>query len=314
MSQDNVWLAGRRQLTEAFRGFAQTRRRLARLSLPRPRKSAKLAVDHDLERTQHPKVNPSRRHDSSTPAPSPRNTSSRESSQIPDNGAEMDTTEILHGARLTVEGLGDRLSEILVAKADATSNVSSEWSIRDATAHLIGITGLYAELASGGASPIAELTPAAVAEYNAARLADIGETDPRLLSKALTVTVGEFLDATSGRPADTPIRWHGAIGIDLAQLTGILVAEYVLHGYDIATAAGIAWPISPEHAAIGLFGRGAVFPSVADPTTSRGHTACYLLDLGGAGRLTVRFKEGVVTVGAGDEPADCEMPPTPPRC
>jgi hypothetical protein len=58
MSQDNVWLAGRRQLTEAFRGFAQTRRRLARLSLPRPRRSAKLAVDHDLERTQHPKVNP----------------------------------------------------------------------------------------------------------------------------------------------------------------------------------------------------------------------------------------------------------------
>ncbi|HEY7814632.1 MAG TPA: maleylpyruvate isomerase N-terminal domain-containing protein [Nakamurella sp.] len=223
----------------------------------------------------------------------------------------MDTTEILHGARMTVEGLADRLAEILAAQADAAGKVSSEWTVRDAAAHLVGTTGLYAELVSGGASPIPELTPSAVAEYNAARLADIGETDSRLLSKALTVSVGQFLDATSGRPADTPINWHGGIRIDLAQLTGILVAEYVLHGYDIAAATGIAWPILPEHAALGLFGRGAVFPSVADPTTSRGHTAAYLLDLGVAGRLTVRFADGVLTVGTGDEPADCEIATDP---
>jgi len=223
----------------------------------------------------------------------------------------MDTTEILQGARMTVEGLADRLAEILAAQADAAGNVSSEWTVRDAAAHLIGTTGLYAELASGGASPVLELTPHAVAEYNASQLADIGETDSRLLSKALMVAVARFLDATSGRPADTPITWHSGISINLAQGTGILVAEYVLHGYDIATATGTAWPILPEHAALGLFGRGSVFPSVADPTTSSGHTAAYLLDLGVAGRLTVRFVEGVVTVGTGDEPADCEIATDP---
>ena len=219
----------------------------------------------------------------------------------------MDTTEILHGARLTVEDLADRLIEILRAQADMRSKVSSEWTVRDAAAHLIGTTGMYAELASGGSSPIPELTPRAIAEYNAARLADIGESESGLLCKALTVTVAQFIDATSGRPADTPIKWHGGILIDLAQLTGILVAEFVLHGYDIATATGVAWPIAPEHAALGLFGRGAVFPSVADPNTSGGHTGTYLLDLGVAGRLTVRFVEGVLTVGSGDEPADCEI-------
>jgi hypothetical protein len=166
---------------------------------------------------------------------------------------------------------------------------------------------MYAELAAGGASPIPELTPTAVDKYNATQVADIGEADSRMLSKALTVTVGQFLDATSGRPAETSITWHGGIRIDLAPLTGILVAEYVLHGYDIAAATGVAWPILPEQAALGLFGRGAVFPQVADPTTSRGHTATYLLDLGAAGRLTVRFVEGVLTVGTGEEPADCEI-------
>lgn len=224
----------------------------------------------------------------------------------------MDTTEILHGARSTVEALADRLAEILaVPTADVASRVSSEWTVRDAAAHLIGTTGLYAEIAGGGASPIPALTPSAVDKYNASQVADIGEADSRMLSKALTVTVGQFLDATSGRPADTSVTWHGGISIDLAPLTGILVAEYVLHGYDIATATGIAWPILPEQAALGLYGRGSVFPQVADPSTSSGHTATYLLDLGVAGRLTVRFVDGVLTVGTGDEPADCEITTDP---
>ena len=90
----------------------------------------------------------------------------------------MDTTEILQGARMTVEGLADRVAETLAAQADAAGNVGSEWTVRGAAAHLIGTTGLYAELASGGASPVPELTPRAVAEYNASQLADIGEPIP----------------------------------------------------------------------------------------------------------------------------------------
>jgi len=44
----------------------------------------------------------------------------------------MDTTEILLGARLTVEGLADRLAEILGNEADSAGSVSSEWTMRDA--------------------------------------------------------------------------------------------------------------------------------------------------------------------------------------
>ena len=219
----------------------------------------------------------------------------------------MDSTEILHNARLTVESLADRLAEIMADSADTASRVTADWTIRDAAAHLVGTTGLYVELISGGKSPIPELTPVAVAGYNAAQLADIGETDAGLLCKAMSVAVGQFSAATSDRPGDTPITWHGGIPIDLSQLAGILVAEYVLHGYDVATAAGVAWPIDPEQAALGLYGRGAVFPWVAAPATSRGHTAAYLLDLGGAGRLMVRFVEGVLTVGTDQDIADCEI-------
>jgi len=219
----------------------------------------------------------------------------------------MDDTEILHAARGTVEQLGDRLADLLAGRPGVAEPVGPAWTVREATAHLIGITGLYTELAAGATSPIPALTPIAVAEYNAARLADMTESDPRALAKALAAAVAGFMDATGGRPAGTTVRWHGGIRLDLARLTGILVAEFVLHGFDITAAVEVPWPVSPEHAALALFGRGAVLDRVVDPVAGRGHTATYVVDLGAAGRLGVRFADGALTVGEPDEAPDCEI-------
>jgi uncharacterized protein (TIGR03083 family) len=217
----------------------------------------------------------------------------------------VDDTEILHAARGTVEQLGDQLADLLAHRPGVAEPVSPAWTVRDAAAHLIGITGLYSELAAGAASPIPLLTPAAVTEYNAARLADITESDPRALAKALAAAVCGFLDATGNRPAATVIHWHGEIRLDVARLAGILVAEFVLHGFDITAAVGVPWPIASEHAALALFGRGAVLDRVVDPVAGRGHTATYVIDLGAAGRLGVRFADGALTVGEPDEAPDC---------
>jgi uncharacterized protein (TIGR03083 family) len=219
----------------------------------------------------------------------------------------MDDIHILHAGRATVEGLGDRLADVLEGQPAMAAAVSPEWSARDAAAHLVATTAAYAELAAGGVSPIPELTPAAVAAFNAERLADIGETEPRALAKALRAAVGQFLDAAGRQPTDAVVYWHAGIRLDLAQLTGILVAEYVLHGYDIAAACAVPWPISPEHAGLGLFGRGAVLDRVVDPHAARGHTASYLIDLGGPDALTLRFVDGALTAGVPGQPVDCEI-------
>lgn len=224
----------------------------------------------------------------------------------------MDATEILHQARTAVEVLADRLADVLRALPTTTAMVSTEWTVRDAAAHLVSSTALYAELAAGAASPIAELTPAAMSAFNARRLADIADTEPGALAKAVTVAVDHFLDATGGRPGDTPIRWHGGIRLELAQLGGTLVGEYLLHGYDVAVPAEAAWPISREHVALASQPVRALLPVIVDPATSRGHTAAYRLDLGSLGCSTVRFVDGVISAAAGDEaPVDCVISADP---
>ncbi len=106
--------------------------------------------------------------------------------------------------------------------------------------------------------------------------------------------------------------WHGGITLTLAELTGLLVGEQLMHGYDIAAATGIPWSISVDDAALAFVGYRAVLLRTVDPDGAHGHTATYRVDLGVAGRLTVRFTDGVVAlVPAYRGPVDCEITADP---
>jgi uncharacterized protein (TIGR03083 family) len=229
----------------------------------------------------------------------------------------MDATEILHDACVGVEVLAERLAEILHGVPTGAAAVSPEWSIRDAVAHLVSGTVLYAELAAGASSPVDDVSPHGFRVFNAQRLADIADIEPAQLAKSLSGAVAQFLGATDRRSADTIVRWHGGLELDLAQLSCVLLGEYVLHGYDVAAAVGAPWPIDPGHAALTLYGYGPLLPVCVDPSTSGGHTAGYELDVGAAGRLAVRFVAGAITVGPADErprddgPVDCTITADP---
>ena len=224
----------------------------------------------------------------------------------------MDETQILHAGRAVLESVADRLAALLETLPSASTPVSARWTVRDAAAHLICSASLYAELAVGAGAPYPQFSPSAVGEANAARIADIADTDPRTLAKGLTTAVAEFLDATAARRGDTTVCWHGDITLTLAELTGLLVGEQLVHGYDIAAATGIPWSISVDDAALAFVGYRAVLLRTVDPDGARGHTATYRVDLGVAGRLTVRFTDGVVAlVPAYRGPVDCEITADP---
>lgn len=217
----------------------------------------------------------------------------------------MDNT-MTQAARQTMVQLGQRITGILSEQVDVSRHVSPEWSVRDATSHLAAVTNLYAEMAAGAPSPLLVCTPRAASEFNAAAIADIAETDPAALATMLSASVERFVEGTRERSDDDPVSWHAGIPLQLAHLSAILAAEYVLHGYDIAAAYNVPWPLDPAQAGLGLFGRGSVFDHVADPATSSGHTGSYLLNLGDI-RLTVRFVDGNLTVDPAAGPADCEI-------
>jgi hypothetical protein len=219
----------------------------------------------------------------------------------------MDDTKIVPQACAAVEVLARRLGEILRTVPDPTLPVSPQWSIRDAAAHLLSGTGLYCELAAGNASPLAEFSSEALAKFNAERIADIGEPAVDVLAAELVAAVAEYADIATTRAADSPIRWHAGFEVTLAQLTGTLLGEYVLHGYDIARACPAVWPVPAEHAALTLYGYAPLTAAGTDPATNRSHTGSYRLDLGLAGRSTVRFVAGAASFGNDEAPVDCEI-------
>jgi uncharacterized protein (TIGR03083 family) len=214
----------------------------------------------------------------------------------------MESDELLPAARTAVEVLSDQVGTLLRELPSAEARIEgSEWSIRDAAAHLICLTTLYSELTEGAVSPINELTPAACARFSAQRLADIAVVEPATLAKSMTAAIEGFVEVTSRRTDSTPITFHGGVPLNLGQLACVLLGEYLLHGYDIAGAAGAPWPIEPAHAALVLGGNAPLNPYCVNPATAHGHTATYVLRLGTAGTVIARFTEGVLSVEPGPD-------------
>jgi hypothetical protein len=164
--------------------------------------------------------------------------------------------------------------------------------VREAAIHLMTWPDTYGDIANGMPSPVESLEKAAFAAENAQRIADVPESDPDKLARLMVEGIERFLDTTAGRPGDQQVTWHCGFPIDLATLTSVLLSEQILHGFDMAKATGMPWPIDPDHARLIDVAMAPVFATVLNPATTRGLTVGYDLELRGVGRLTVRFVDG----------------------
>jgi uncharacterized protein (TIGR03083 family) len=218
----------------------------------------------------------------------------------------MDVDTIHRNALDAIKDLADGTAA-LVRTADPNAVPPGlEWSAREVAAHLISATTLYTELATGAPSPLKAVTPEALRVFNAERIADVADVEPEQLAKSIVDVSSRFVDVAADRPPQAPVRWHAELVLDTSQLTCVLLAEYLLHGLDLAAVSGAPWTIEPQHTALVLYGYGPVLPACVNPKTSAGHSARYRLDLDPTGQLAVQFRDGVVTVGpADDAPYDC---------
>jgi len=190
----------------------------------------------------------------------------------------------------------------------------SDWTVREATVHLAFMADVYGEIALGTPGPIAGFDVATVAQRNAERIADIPESDPGKLADLLAQATNHFLEATAGRPAGETVDYveFSNMRVELAQLAGILLGEFLLHGYDIATALGAPWPIMASEALLVLGGYSPVLGAVTNPETAKGHTGRYEVGLRGGPRFVVRFSDGEYGLESPDSgPVDCTITADP---
>jgi hypothetical protein len=129
----------------------------------------------------------------------------------------------------------------------------------------------------------------------------------------------EYLGECAGHSPDEPRPWliEGTT-VPLSALTGHLLNETVMHGYDIAHAAGRKWRIEPAHAAMVVRQFFVPVIQTADPRVfvnraeAAGLQATYDIRLRGHDRLNYIFDDGSLTV---EEPSarrvDCHISADP---
>jgi uncharacterized protein (TIGR03083 family) len=175
-----------------------------------------------------------------------------------------------------------------------------EWSIGETAAHVSASAEYFLAAARG------ERAPHALGEGDAASarfLSENPERDPGLLAARLEAgerALVEFARHAAGDPLTQPFE---GVEVPLSSMLAVELGELLVHGYDIATAAGLRWRIDPDAARLALQGYLALFPSTLDATRARGVRLTLEIRIGGMrpvgvsvadGRLTVRDPRGLV--------------------
>ena len=210
----------------------------------------------------------------------------------------MDPTTILAAARLALEETAGRVAAMVRALPDLETPLSnsSDWTVREAAVHLVNYGGIYADIAQGMNSPVRALNRENLAVENDMRIADIPETDPGQMADLLLEAVDVLLDGTASLSGEQPVVYHGATPLDVAGLVAISLGEFILHGYDIAEAAGVPWPVDRDHAQLVLYGYAPCYGKIVNPKTAQGLNAGFGIEIRGGAAFTVRFTDGVYGV------------------
>jgi uncharacterized protein (TIGR03083 family) len=183
----------------------------------------------------------------------------------------------------------------------------SEWTVGEAAAHLaIGAEG-YSEYARG----LDRRHPVDLADVPGSHrraFAAMPERDGGKLAEMLEAGIEVFLDATEGRSADHPLRWHGDLTLSCATTTCTLLGEQLLHGWDIARTIHAPWEIDADAARLVIAGVAPIFELRANRAGGANIEAGYELAVDGGPRLFASFAHGRLTLDTSPSGAvDCRL-------
>lgn len=225
----------------------------------------------------------------------------------------MEPGEVLAGARSGLADMGERYARLVEQLDDTRIPVrESAWTVRDAAAHLASGSRRYAGLVRGEADVSAIPLDKAYLDRRAASLiADNPETDPKTLADQIREGFQDLLHATENVAADQPISWYAGLRLTAAAIVAIYLGEPILHGYDIATAAGLPWPIDPEYAVLATGAYRLIYPGLFQPSAAAGIEATYGIRVAGSEPFTVRVANGLYDDLPASPNVDCTISAEP---
>jgi hypothetical protein len=117
------------------------------------------------------------------------------------------------------------------------------WNVGEVAAHVLTVIrrGLHDFRRSS--------TPAGTTELNALCLVETSERDPQVLADLFAADAATVINKVFPRiPDDLQFPFHAGTTTTIHHAMGIVLGEILIHGHDIAHAAGRTWVIKPRSA------------------------------------------------------------------
>lgn len=205
-----------------------------------------------------------------------------------------------------------RLTALLRTVRTPDAPAIGDWSITELTIHVSHAMDAVSAVAKGGGGLLDDVW--GLAGMSNLLVEAETERDLTVLADRIDASVAGFLDYMRTAPADTTQTWLvQGVQAPLSLVTCHVLNELVVHGRDIALAAGQKWPIDRPTAA--LIVSGFVLPvlgslgraMVADAGKAKRIT--YDLKVRGGGRFQLGFDGGEfsATPGAPTGSVDCHL-------
>ena len=166
---------------------------------------------------------------------------------ISDSGAPVTMAQ----ARAALRDVAPALVALVRSVPDANSASVGTWTAGDVAAHLSHVFRADTDALAGGPVPEAVVTKAGIAEATAKLLAQDGERDPAVLADRIGTLASEF-DGVASRSHAATVDWLQGTRLPPSAVACHLLTECLVHGHDIATAAGRPWPIRRQHALLAI--------------------------------------------------------------
>ena len=217
-------------------------------------------------------------------------------------------------ARAALEAVVPRLTALIRSIKRPTAPAVGVWNVGDVAVHVAHAWERLSALAGDEAtSPIDDVWQ--LADFTTSLVQGDPERDMHAVAGRIDAAAAKFLDMLGTSSGDDLSPWLIAgIKVPIQMFACHLLNESLVHGFDIARAERITWPIDPSHAGVVLMG--FIFPVVAkldpramvDQEKAAGVRACYDIRVRRAGRVFLIFDDGSVSIEPpSSRPVDCHM-------
>jgi len=222
-----------------------------------------------------------------------------------------------------------RLTKMMRAIPASTGNALGEWTLTEVAMHLSQAWVVVPGMARRDLSRAFEVLPGMVVTPGGSLLGDVwdlrdmtrlgvasdSERDLAVLADRIDERAAEFFSESAGASPDDRFAWlvEGST-VSRRTLTCHLLNETIMHGYDMALAAGAPWSIERDYAAIVL--AGFVIPvlqaldprAMVDQEKAAGLEATFDVRLRGGARFDFVFDDGALHVETPvGRRADCHL-------